>query len=90
MPDQEEADRNRDLAAGAVLNDRFVERQRARREYIKLHLLRRVRRSRGDSRRRQHARRNSQGAETFRQPYRHVILPYVDLDGRCVFGPNAL
>ena len=73
MADQVEADRDLYLAARTVLNDRFVEVQRARAEHIKLHFFRRIRRDAGGGR--YCGSSQCQGAETLRPTYRHFVLP---------------
>ena len=72
MPDQEEADRNLDLAAGAVLDDRLVEVERARAEDIELHLFRGLRRHRPGGRQKQSHRQRTKESRTTQQ---HVVLP---------------
>ena len=73
MADQVKADRDLYLAARAVLNDRFVEVQRARTEHIKLHFFRRIRRDGGGGR--YCGGSQYQSAETLRPTYRHFVLP---------------
>ena len=72
MPDQEEAHGYLDLAAGAVLNHRFVEVERAGAKDIELHLFRRIRRHRPGGRQKQSQGQRTKDSRTTQQ---HVVLP---------------